>query len=256
MAMRIISLCTSVVCVFALTGCASWFISYPHPERLAVTPARALESAHVAQLAAQLQRRTEELHAARMLGDLTVIREGYQLQGRQAIVGKLPDMLRLETFPQGAVYTLALLVTRGGTLSYSEPQEKRTYEDSDTALEKFTQLPVTPADFLALVTGRVPLRYLPHGERGDTVLQRDDGTLAVTVAQGMVEYLLSAEGTPKLFRFWEDDRDSYIGELVLVVRDGRVRAVDICKENGDSASLRFTRYEENVVIKDELFIKQ
>lgn len=78
---------------------------------------------------------------------------------RYAIVGKDPEMLRIDVLPPEGAYTLALITVRGSQAQFLDSQSKRVTQGCSVnqVLDKFLGLRgMTPTAIEAIVVGQVP----------------------------------------------------------------------------------------------------
>jgi hypothetical protein len=191
----------------------------------------------------------------RTLLDATVTPpSGDPVSFRYAIVGKDPEMLRVDVLPTEGAYTLALITVRGSEALFLDPQAKRVTHDCSAVevLEKFLGLRgMTPAAVKAIVLGRVP-----HLECGRVTVSRPtpDRVLLVDRVEQIAWEIDVATGDLQRAHFL-----SRSGESVTAVASREIRGADsfIVVSVHDpikaTAEMRVARLTKNQDVADATF---
>ncbi len=179
---------------------------------------------------------------------------GEQLSFRYAIVGKDPEMLRIDVLPGEGAYTLALITVRGGDAVFIDPQAKRvTYGCSvKQVLEKLLGLRgMTPAAIKAIVVGSAPPMECSRVVANRLAQQR----FLFVDSNDQVAWELDAE-TGELYRI---HFLSSSGESVTAVAARQTRGSDsfvvvsVYDPIEATAEMRIARFTKNPEVADATF---
>lgn len=144
---------TVLICVLmiALAGCASRGARVPR------VPGSALPPAVTNEIVTRLAECNSDIRSFRGLARASMTQGEERSAFRYAIVFEKPGSLRLEALPSSAVYTLSLLLTSAGELTYLDPASKSFHRGpiDAPAFKRFLGVPVLPADLMMILTACV-----------------------------------------------------------------------------------------------------
>jgi len=206
-----------------------------------------------AMLLSRLSAHAGRFQSLRGLAEARVVQADNEQSSTQVILARRPDHLRIEVlglFGQPAL----LLVTDGTLLSAYLPAMQRFYQGplTDASLARFTRLPLSYRQLLALLLGDLPLPAHEHA-----VVSWEDGAWQLQ--------LQASEGYEQRYAFDEElrlVRADYLHDGVLRLRvdydefdvEGFARSMRLALPDAElEASLHFSEVSLNPPLADERF---
>jgi outer membrane lipoprotein-sorting protein len=167
----------------------------------------------------RVSQKTSEVQSFRALSNTEFRYRGDANYLRHVFAFERPALLRVETFPTNANFTIALLTANSENIVLLEPGEKKAVKSSSAAelIKSYLYLPLDEESLMSLLTGRLPGKVIQSMENsGNTRLVSDTSSGKLSLVKGDFHYYAALDAvTLDLYDF--QIRDEFSGRIELEV---------------------------------------